>query len=76
MELYHRNPDSMESVWNQTALSNSTATKCVPMQVIKQPEHGRASVTEGKKVAPFRRTLINTPPINKTPKVLWTGVSH
>ena len=30
-------------------VSNSTAGKCAPMQVIKQPEHGRTSTTEEQK---------------------------
>ena len=41
LELCHRNPDILERVLNQTNLSNSTAAKCAPMQVIKQPEQGR-----------------------------------
>ena len=31
------------------AISNSTVGKCAPMQVIKQPEHGRTSTTEEQK---------------------------
>ena len=34
---------------NRIALSNSSAWKCAPMQVIKQPEHGRTSTTEEQK---------------------------
>ena len=39
-------PDSM---LNRIALSISTAEKCSPMQVVKQPEHGKASTTEEQK---------------------------
>ena len=38
----------------QIALSNSTAGKCVPMQVIKQPEHGRTSTTKEQKGSSFQ----------------------
>ena len=40
-------------------IGNSTAGKCAPMQVIKQPEHGRTSTTEEEKNPPFRRTMIS-----------------
>ena len=46
LELCHRNPDILERVLNRIAISNSTAGKCAPMQVIKQPEHERTSTTE------------------------------
>ena len=49
LELCHRNPDILERMLNRIALSNSTAGKCAPMQVIKQPEHGRTSTTEEQK---------------------------
>ena len=39
---------------NWIALSNSTAGKCVPTQVVKQPEHARASTTEEQKSSPFQ----------------------
>ena len=32
------------------ALSNSTVGKCAPMQVIKQPDHGRTSTNEEQKL--------------------------
>ena len=32
-----------------SVLSNSTAEKCVPMQIKKQPEHGRTLTTEEQK---------------------------
>ena len=44
-----QNYDILERVLNRIVLSNSTAGKCTPMQVIKQPEHGRTSTTEEKK---------------------------
>ena len=46
LELCHSNPDILERVLNQILLSNSTAGKCEPMQVTKQPEHGRTSTTK------------------------------
>ena len=39
---------------NQIALSNSTAEKCAPSQVVKQPEYGRASTTEGQNCPSFQ----------------------
>ena len=48
-ELCHRNPDILERVLNWITLSNSTVGKCAPMQVIKQAEHGRTSITEEQK---------------------------
>ena len=53
LELYHRNPDTLESVQNQIALSNSTVMKCAPMQVVKQPEHERTSAIEEQKSHSF-----------------------
>ena len=44
----------MEKVLTRITLSNSTAGKCAPMQVIKQPEHGRTSTTEGQKWSSFQ----------------------
>ena len=44
-------PDTM---LNWIALSNSTAGKCAPMQVVKQPEHRRASATEEQKCFSFQ----------------------
>ena len=41
LELCYRNPDILERLLNWIALSNSTLGKFAPMQVIKQPEHGR-----------------------------------
>ena len=49
LEQCHRNPDILERVLNQIALSNLTVGKCVPMQVIKEPEHRRTSTTEEQK---------------------------
>ena len=43
--LCHKNPDTLERVLNHITLSNSTAGKCAPMQVVRQPKHGRASTT-------------------------------
>ena len=34
---------------NQIALSISTVEKCAPMQVVKQPEHRKASTTKEQK---------------------------
>ena len=45
LKLCHRKSDTLEWVLNWIALSNSTAGKCASMQVIKQPEHRRASTT-------------------------------
>ena len=50
----HRNPDILEKVLNWITLSNSTAGKCTPMQVIKQAEHGRTSTTEEQKLSSFQ----------------------
>ena len=33
----------LDTMLNRIALFNSTAGKCAPMQVVKQPEHGRTS---------------------------------
>ena len=46
LELCQKNPDILEMVVNRIALSNSTMGNCASMQVIKQPEHGRASTTK------------------------------
>ena len=54
LELCHRNSDILERVLNRIALSNSTAGKCAPMQVIKQPEHGRTSTTMEQKWSSFQ----------------------
>ena len=42
-----KEPDSM---LNRIELSISTAEKCAPMQVVKQPEHGKASTRGGTKM--------------------------
>ena len=42
-------PDILERVLKSIMLSRSTAGKCTPMQVIKQPEHGRTSTTKEQK---------------------------
>ena len=42
-------PDILEWLLNRMAFSNSTTGKCAPMQVIKQPEHGRTSTTDEQK---------------------------
>ena len=47
-------PWILERVPNRITLSNSTAGKCAPMQVIKQPEHGRTSTTEEQKWSSFQ----------------------
>ena len=47
----YQGPDTM---LNWIALSKSTAGKCVPMQVVKQPEHGRVSATEEQKCSSFQ----------------------
>ena len=57
LALCHRNPDILERVLNWTTLSNSMAEKCAPMQVIKQPEHGRISTTEERKWSSFQTNL-------------------
>ena len=54
LELWHRNPDILERVLNQIALPNSTVGKSAPMQVIKQPEHGRISTNEEQKWSSFQ----------------------
>ena len=54
LELCHWNPDILERVLNQIALSNSTVGKCVPMQVTKQTEHGRTSTTKKQKWSSFQ----------------------
>ena len=54
LELCHRNHDMLESVLNWIALSNQTARKCVPMQVVKQPEHMRTLTTEEQKWSSFQ----------------------
>ena len=41
-------------VLNWLALSNSTAGKCTPMQVIKQLEHGRTSTTKKQNWSSFQ----------------------
>ena len=51
---------TLERILNWIRLSNLTAGKCTPMQVIKQPEHGRTSTTENKNDPPFRQTMINS----------------
>ena len=47
------NDQTGRPIWNYAtrtvAFSNSTAGKYVPMQVIKQPEHGRTSTTDEQK---------------------------
>ena len=54
LELYHRNPGILERVLNWVTLANSTAEKCAPMQVMKQPEHGRTSTSEEQKWPSFQ----------------------
>ena len=54
LELCHRNPDILERVLNQITLSNSTAWKCAPMQVIKQPQNGRTSTKKEQKWSSFQ----------------------
>ena len=49
LELCHRNPDILERVLNQIALSKLTLRKCAPVQVINRPEHGRTSTTKEQK---------------------------
>ena len=43
-----------DTVLNRIALSISTTGKSAPMQVVKQPEHGRASTTEEQKCSSFQ----------------------
>ena len=54
LELCLRNPDILERVLKQIALSNLSVGKCVPMQVIKQPEHGGTSATMEQKLSSFQ----------------------
>ena len=54
LELCHRNPNILEMVLNQIMLSSSTAGKSTSMQVIKQPEHRRTSITEEQKLSFFQ----------------------
>ena len=46
LELCHRNPEILERVLNEIVLSNSTPGNCRSMQVVKQPEHGKASTSK------------------------------
>ena len=42
MELCHKNLDILERVLSRIALPKySTVRKCIPMQIIKQPEYGQ-----------------------------------
>ena len=62
-------PDTM---LNWIMLFNSTVGKCTTMQVVKQPEHGRASTTKEQKCPSFQANygeLI-------TPRGLQTRVSQ
>ena len=43
-----------DTVLNRTALSISTAGKCAPIQVVKQPEKGRVSTTEKQICSSFQ----------------------
>ena len=43
LELCHRNSGILQRILNPIMLSNSTVGKCAPMQVIKQPDHGRTT---------------------------------
>ena len=54
MELWYRNPNTLERVLNQIALSTSIAGKCAPMQVVKQPEYGPALATKEQKCPSFQ----------------------
>ena len=54
LELCHRNPDILERVLDQIALSSSTAGKCAPTEVIKQQEHGRTSTSDEQKWSSFQ----------------------
>ena len=45
----HPGTDILEGMLTRIALSNSTAGKYAPLQVIKQLEHGRTSTTEKQK---------------------------
>ena len=62
LELRHRNPDTLERVLNQIALSNSIAGKYAPMQVVKQLGHGISWLQQpmNKNVTPFKQTIINS----------------
>ena len=40
---------TLEKVLSWIMLSNSTAGKCAPMRIIKQPEHGRTTTTKEQK---------------------------
>ena len=46
----YQGPDTMP---HRIALSNSTAGKSAPMQVVRQPEQGRASTTRKQKWSSF-----------------------
>ena len=48
------NPNILERVLKQIALTNSTMETCALMQVIKQPEHGRTSTTAEQKLSSFQ----------------------
>ena len=54
LRLCYRTPDILERVLKRIALSNSTVGNYALMQDIKQPEHGRTSVTEGQKWSSFQ----------------------
>ena len=60
LELCHRNPDILKRVLNWIVLSNSTSGKCAPIQVIKQPEHGRTSEPRNNNEPPSGWTMINS----------------
>ena len=57
LELCHRNSGVLQRILNPIMLSNSTVGKCAPMQVIKQPDHGRT--TEEQKWSSFQ-TMIHS----------------
>ena len=52
LELFYWYPESSkgpDTMLNEIALSISPVEKCTPMQVVKQPEHKKASTTEEQK---------------------------
>ena len=60
LELCQGSHDTLEQVLNQITSSDSTSWKCSSIEVVKQPEHGRASKQKNKIVPPFRWTMINS----------------
>ena len=57
-----KGPDTMQ---NRMTLSISTAGMCLPVQVVKQPEHRRASITKEQKLVTPRGLRMGVSQYNK-----------